>query len=464
MNSIFTKIYEQNPWFMDFRNIHEDVHLARLNRYRYIWREKSFLEYHFEDGIYFLYGPRQIGKSTLLKMFIQDHITSENSTAFFYFNCDFLDSKKEIVELVEVYLSKIPKLNQRIYILLDEITSIHDGILGVKFLVDSGKSKNITYILSGSSSVNIKKTGEYLPGRRAKGIDFVLIPLSFSDFLNLQYTWIPSFIENINDQNREKKYYELTSEINLPDLFDDYLMCGGIPRVINEFYKNQEIDYEIQEIYKNWISSEVAKHNKKEYLIKIILNRISLSLGSTVSYNSFLQDAGIGSHNTVHDYLDFLENAYIINQLYHFDFHQQKVQYRKNKKIYFIDSYIGHMIDWWVNSRVKLNSDFIKNNLLASRIVENVVFNNLKRIHGEDLYFYRNNFEIDFVSKNNWMIEVKYQNKIIKEDYSHLTKLNKKFKIIVVSKNDLFYDHPIDIIPVAFFLLIQKRLLNHYHT
>jgi predicted AAA+ superfamily ATPase len=461
MARFLSQIYEQNPWFKDYGNINSDVHLNRLKKYPFIWHESSFLNHSFSDGVYFVYGIRQIGKTTHLKMFIEKNLNSYNAHNYFYFNCDFLESKREIVELVEEYLTHFADRSRRVFIILDEITSIPDSVLAIKYLVDAGKYKNMTYILSGSSSVNVKKTGEYLPGRKGKGIDFVFYPICFYDFLEMQNPGIKDAILQISPDNIERKYYELVSEFPLSEKFDNYLVCGGIPRIINEFYmNNKEIDYEILEIYKSWITSEVIKNGKKEYIVKILLNRILNSITSSVSYNAFLQDAGIGSHNTVHDYLEFLESAFIIKQLYHFDFSQKKVNYRKNKKIYFIDPFVFHLADWWLNSRSKLSVAFLQNNILKSRLIENVVFNHLFKSWGNDVFFYRNNYEIDFLDRSHWMVEVKYRDRVVKEDFTYLSKIKTSYNKIVPSKNDLILGDDVKVIPVDFYLLLQEQK-NH---
>ncbi|UCH96197.1 MAG: ATP-binding protein [Candidatus Aminicenantes bacterium] len=460
MARFLNQIYEQNPWFKHHQNIDSDVHLERLKKYPYVWQETSFLNHPFADGVYFVYGIRQIGKTTHLKMLIKNNLHHHNAHNYFYFNCDFLDSKQDVVELVEEYLTHFADLSNRVFVILDEITSIPDSVLAIKYLIDSGKYKNITYILSGSSSVNIKKTGEYLPGRKGKGVDFIFYPLSFYDFMEMRKPGLKDVMHQVSPDTMERKYYEVISDFPLSETFDSYLVCGGIPRLINEFYMNDKnIDYEILEIYKSWIISEIIKNGKKEYIVKILLNRILESITSSVSYNAFLQDAGIGSHNTVHDYLDFLENAFIIKQVYHFDFFQKKVNYRKNKKIYFIDPFVSHLVDWWLNSRSKLSVDFLQSSILKSRIVENVVFNHLFKLQGNEVFFYKNNYEIDFVDRNDRMVEVKYRNKIVKEDFTNLSKIKTNRDKIVLSKNDFIFSDDVKVIPVDFYLLMAKKYI-----
>jgi predicted AAA+ superfamily ATPase len=458
MAQFLDKIYAQNPWFKSSEEINNDINIVKLNQEKYIWDEKIFLNHDFQDGVYLIFGLRQIGKTTHLKRLFKNKMTVNDRNNFFYFNCDYLDTKKEIIDLVEEYLANFPDLEKRIYIALDEISSVKDSIIAVKYLIDSGKYRNISYLLTGSSSINIKKTGEYLPGRRGQGVDFNFQPLSFHDFFLLIYPQFEQFISDINQANIEKMYSQLKHEINLESIFDMYLTCGGIPKVINEYTEKRSIDISMFDIYKDWIVSEIAKSDKREYLCRIMFERILNSLSSDVSYNSFIQDANIGSHNTVYDYIYFMENVFILTQLYHFDYHRKKVNYRKNKKIYFNDPFIIWIIDKWVNAKSIQDFNYLNNPVHKSQIVENIIANELHSKFDGILYYYKNRYEIDFVNKD-MILEVKYQNKIIPDDFSHIQKIRGYNKKILATRNDLLILPDILIIPAVYFLLIKKMLI-----
>ena len=76
------KIINQNPWLLDIDNIQDDIHLKRLKKYKLIYHEDNFLKHKFEDGVYIVTGPRQIGKSTHLKMLIANKINAKNHKNF----------------------------------------------------------------------------------------------------------------------------------------------------------------------------------------------------------------------------------------------------------------------------------------------------------------------------------------------------------------------------------------------
>lgn len=455
MDSLLEKIYSQNPWINDAEAIHRDIHLEKLQDVKHVWRENEFLQHTFTDGVYMVYGQRQVGKTTHLKLLLQKKITGANHKNFLYFNCDFLDSKQEIVSLVESWLNHVPNKKQRMFIALDEITSVKDSILGIKYLVDNYGLKDLSYILTGSSSVNIKKTGEYLPGRRGKGRDFIFNPLSFSDFVGIQYPGLKKIDISSGEKTIVSRYHEIISEIDLDVLFAKYLHCGGIPFVMNEFLATGTISADTFEIYRSWLSSEIAKHDKKEYIVKTVFNRALQSLSSEVSYNAILQEAGVGSHNTIHDYLAFLHDSFFITQVYHFDISRCTVNYRKNKKLYFNDPFIIWLADYWLNSRVNQDFGMLRHEVVKSQIVENAVANHLTRLTNGDMYYYKNSYEIDFVNRS-LLVEVKYRKKVVAQDYRHISKMTGKHKKYVLTKNDIRKDGDVWLLPVAYMLCGQQ--------
>lgn len=450
--SYLEKIIKQSPWLTDIKKIETDVHLTRLKHFPLIYHEKSFLDYKFHDGVYIVTGPRQIGKSTHLKLFIQQQLNEHNKHSFLYFNCDLLDSKQDIVNCVEEYLTQFPS-KQRRYIFLDEITSVKDSFLAIKYLVDSGHEKNLTYVLTGSNTISIKKTGEYLPGRRSKGIDFHFTPLSFKQYLQLLY---PKLDFTFSTEIKEKDYLLLKESLNLTKLLNDYLKTGGFPRVINEFFMQKNISDDIFTIYRSWLTSEIAKAERKEHIAKLILERCLFSLSSEVSYNAFAQDSGVGSHNTIYDYLDFFTNAYVVSQIFHFDIHQKMVNYRKNKKIYFNDPFIYAVIEAWLSGKPRQDYNYLEHPEDKSKLIENLVYLKLKETN-KDVYFYKGDNEIDFIC-DEYAVEVKYQNRISVADYQFLAK--QSGKKLLVTKNIFKQEKDVLLLPIEFFLLCDLSLAS----
>lgn len=449
------KIYYQNPWFRDENGFKKDNDLNKLNAFAYIWRKNDFLDHNFADGVYLCFGPRQIGKTTHMKWLLRDLPPAIPMTNRFYFNCDFLSKKEELIELLITYLENVREKSNQTYIVIDEISSIPDAIIAIKFMIDQGYHQKTTFILTGSSSVNIRKTGEYLPGRRGKGIDFKFHPLSFKDFTKLLFPEIipeQEGLKKLSVKELEAFYLEWQSKVDFLKLFDDYLICGGIPRVINEFQMKRTISSEVFDTYRNWIVSEIAKSDRKEYICKVILDRILISLTSDISYNAIIQDTGVGSHNTAHDYIDFLSSAFIIDQLFHYDLNKKKINYRKNKKLYFYDPFILWVVDHWLKAKNIVDFSALDDPILKSRIVENACYCNLRPSEEKNLHFYRDKVEIDFVHLNN-LFEVKYQNRIQRADLPALMSAPDTFQKWVLCNNSFLQFDQIRVLPAALYFL-----------
>ncbi len=455
MTNLLEKIYASNPWFENESLIENDLHIKELAESKYIFLNLEFLDHKFTDGVYIVTGPRQIGKTTHLKLLIKQKIESTKKTNFLYFNCDLLETKEDVVDLVETYLKNFPA-KKRMFIMLDEITSVKDSILGIKYLIDKGIKKNITYILTGSSTIEIKKTGEYLPGRRGKGIDFHFAPVSFKDFIKIQYDEVT--FEKSTKESLEKYYARIKNKIPLTKKLNDYFFCGGIPRIINEYIKKKEIGLENLNLYRDWIISEIAKNGKRENVSKQILSRITSSITSDISYNSFAQDSGIGSHNTVYEYLNFLEDAFIVSQIYNYNYSQKKINLRKNKKIYLNDPFLFSLFAWWLDGKIPDAKSILKDSILKSRIAENLAFLHLKRMF-QEVYFSRDKEEIDFICGQKFAFEVKFQNKIARDDYRGLLKFGgNKF---IITKNNFDINGEIKLLPLELFLLTKEVSPTH---
>ena len=179
---------DQNPWWRNPLSIEEDRHIA-------IWKNSRVpsdprVRYRFKwdrDAIYTLRGPRQVGKTTLLKQMIRDLLSKVDSKRVFYHTCDLVDNPKNLTDVVAGYVDAVRvDTKERLFIFLDEISSIRDWQRGIKHLVDVGKMQNTTAILTGSHTIDIKRAIEKLPGRRGEvddAIDKILIPMKFSEYV-----------------------------------------------------------------------------------------------------------------------------------------------------------------------------------------------------------------------------------------------------------------------------------------
>ncbi|MFT4305088.1 MAG: ATP-binding protein [Candidatus Woesearchaeota archaeon] len=419
-----------NKWWENKSFIEDDKHIKDLNNFKFIYKSK-LLDYNFiKNNVYTIRGPRQIGKTTFLKLFIKDKLKNNDPKSIFYWSCDNLNNYNDIIKLINDYSdyceihNSIPK-----YILIDEITSIKDWQKAIKFIIDNAIVKDICFILTGSNIIDLKKGTEKLPGRRGKdGKDLFFFPLNFKEYVKLVDN---NFYEKYKKDSLNKLYYNSNK---LKILFKKYLITGGIPLVINEYENNKFIPNYIYELYYSWIIGDILKEGKNEQTLKEIIKSIIQTYTTPISWDSLAKKSSIKSHLTISDYIELLSNLLVLFPIYFKDINQNKILYYKNKKIFFYDLFI---INIFLN---KLNLK-----LDESKIVEGIVASELKRKNlFEELHYTKIKKETDFVF-NKTGIEVKYQNKINKIDF-----LNKKYfnKFYIISKD--IYEK--EIIPIYLYL------------
>lgn len=444
----------QNPWWQTKEKIEKDDKLLEFHRAKYRYYPKEILGLGLAPSdIHLLTGPRQTGKSTAVKLLIEKLLKREiPPRAILYYNCDALSSKKDVIDLVTAYFGLGPQ--KTYYLFLDEISSVSDWPYAVKWLADAGMLKKTALLLTGSSSINLKKSGEFLPGRRGKGRDLNLLPVSFSQFLALKYPEIekvefqPSRISFLNSQ-----VSALT--INLEQEYQKFLKSGGFLRIIN---KGEEPERE-NELYLGTLRSEIFKAGKKEENMRQVLQKIISSLGSETSYSNIAEEAELGSKNTAADYLSFLKDSFFLSEVQFFDIPQKRVRLKKNKKFYPLDPYFFWLFQGFITGNLDFSAFYplYRSEREEGRLAEAFVASELVKA-GRRFFFYKGKKEIDFyLPEERLGLEVKYQRKITGEDWRGLAEAERK---IVLSKSVLEKRGEVLILPVFLWAAFAKEFLS----
>ncbi|MCQ1535701.1 ATP-binding protein [Methanosarcina sp. KYL-1] len=484
----------QNPWWKNPAAIRDDEKLKKIKDSILKWSPRLLSELKFDrDRIYTLRGPRQVGKTTLVKLIIRELLAkTEHSQSIFYFTCDLVADEKELFEVLNLYLNWVAAFKlERKYIFLDEISSVRDWEKGLKYIADTGALKNSTVVLTGSHSIDIKNSIERLPGRRGEGegtLDKIFFPMKFSEYAETLNPDLKQFME-ANGLTEGPKRQEILSTLlegraspllslllvyqsELDRLFDQYLITGGIPRAINEFFSKNKIDSSIYEIYIQSLIGDLARWNIPEMPVKQVLRSISGKLTTQVSWRSITDETDIGAHVTVQKYVTALEDSFVLNVLYPLDLPKKTASFKKEKKIYFQDPFIFHALHTWASG---LTDYFESANLYLnspetrSKLVESVFHSHLVRFMYEkypsdvfsphDCIFYLKTKggkkEVDFVLKTNGNqllgIELKYQSQINSSDYRGLTAFERG---ILVSKNKYDFNGKYATVPISILLLL----------
>lgn len=497
--SIPIEMMDQNPWWRKPEDILQDRRIVALANSKVCWVPR--IKHTFDlnaDAVYTLRGPRQVGKTTLLKDMIRDLIDQKVSPRnIFYFTCDLIDNPKALADTITAYLETVrPDKKQRAYLFIDEISSVKDWQRAIKFLADKGSLSLTTLILTGSHTLDIKKASEKLPGRRGETkdlLDKVMLPMKFSEYAETLNDDVRETIREqrmLSWQNRQDVFLELLkgeipSEIKelsflskeLKILFQNYLLTGGIARVADAYLKHHEISENIYKTYVDVVLGDLAKWGKRETYLRQVISRVLETTGNPIGWNTLRQGTDIASHNTVAEYIDTLSDSFVLHYMHCFDTNRNMPAYQKEKKVYFTDPFFLHAMRAWISGKKPFEStlEFLENPEKVGALVEGIAADHMVRLSfrlceqkqlfcSEDAVMYwrgKKDREVDFILKQSLpkpvAIEVKYQPSITSRDLFGVIdfkKVTDSPNAIILSKETLEVRGNVTIIPIWLFLLI----------
>jgi predicted AAA+ superfamily ATPase len=365
----------------------DDPHLRDFKNAPFQWNWPCFEEMKStlktnrgqRGGIHVLRGPRQVGKTTLIKKLIDEVWTADLSgPRTIFVQGDWIFDFRELDVLIRPYLLGAQPRAE--WVVIDEVTFIDEWQRALKGWYDAGIGRTVHFVLTGSNAFDLMKAAELLPGRRGFGRDYVLLPMAFREYVSV----IGSILSTISEK----------------DLFFTYLKTGGFPNAIREFLQTSKME-EAEQIYLTWIRGDILKAGKSDQLLRELCSAILQTTMTPVGLDGLRERSGIGSHNTVRDYLDTLVSAFVINEVQNIDPHRWRISARKNRKYYFRDPLIQRVMMAWAGFEVMRPEG-----VLAS-FCESVVAEDFARRQIRFGYFRgQQQREVDFVSKD-LCVEVK---------------------------------------------------------
>ena len=135
-------------------------------------------------------------------------------------------------------------------------------------------------------------------------------------------------------------------------------------------------------IYKDIITRYAIR---RERLVRELVNIFITNITAQFTYNSLKKTLGLANAITVKEYTTYLGNSYLFFELQKLELSVKK-QLIAPKKIYVADTAFSHI----------LSASFLEN---KGRVLENIVFIELKR-KNKEVYYYADKNECDFMVKS----------------------------------------------------------------
>lgn len=324
-----------------------------------------------------LYGPRQVGKTTLLHDFLH--------TSDLKYKLDTGDSIKmrEVFGSSDIGLIKEYSASYEL-IAIDEAQRIPGIGQGLKILVDH--LPGIKVIATGSSSFELaNQIGEPLTGRK---VTLTLFPVSQ---LELRGLYNP---------------YELKDKLG------EWLVFGGYPEVVIATNRSEKIRI-LEELVASYLLKDILEMErvKSSRIILDLLRLLAFQIGNEVSFAELSGQLGIDS-KTAARYIDLLEKSFVIYQVRGFSRNLRK-EITKKSKYYFYDLGIRNAIISNFNELTVRNDlgnlweNFIFMERLKKRVYQNISAN---------AYFWRtwDQKEIDLIEEREGKLfgyEIKWKEK-----------------------------------------------------
>ena len=400
--------------------------------YRAMYVDK-IMAYADTPFVKILTGVRRCGKSTILKMIMQELETKRNvlPERIVSYRFDSMEYEDMTAKQMFIELKKRLSKDGRTYFFLDEMQEIKGWEKVVNSLA-SDYDVDI-YITGSNSRMMSSEISTYLTGRY---VSFRIYTLSFTEYL--------LFKSSYAEVDEPKK--ELVNFIRL----------GGFPATHLQKYTQDEVYTIVRDIYNSTIFSDIVKRNQVrkidqlERVVKYTFNNVGNTF-SAKSISDYLKSEKRKLDNeTVYSYLEKLEKAYLLHRCSRYDLRGKEIL-KTQEKFYLADTSLRYSV-------LGYNSDTVASSL------ENVVYLELCR-RGYDVQIGKTpDGEIDFVAtkQNNKLYvqvtqEIKSE-KTEKREYERLLEIRDNYPKYVLTTDDFSGGNYLGIktMHIADFLLSQE--------
>ncbi len=381
-----TLFYQYNPWWDSGYTPPEQISRPLLEIQLFQWIDNP--------AVILLTGLRRTGKTTLLKC-LADHLINtkdiKKEKVFYLSMDDYQLQSYSIIDIIDEY-RKLHRLayEEKIYLLLDEITYKENFRLQFKNLYDKGNCK---IFASSSSASALRDQKGSLTGRERI---LEVHPLDFNEYLRFSNIQLKKADEGLLEAH-----------------FEDYMQMGGMP----EYVLTKDRTYLTELVNDILYKDIIAFHKiKSPEMIRDYFALLMERVGKQISLNKIAHILGI-SPDSAKRYLSLFVDCYLIYLIPR----QGKLNEMllSPKKVYAVDLGIRNLITGFRDK---------------GAVFENLVFHTIRS--QSPRYIYQNGIELDFITEEGVLIESKY-GRILNEKQEALFKsLKAKEKKIISGYRD----------------------------
>lgn len=382
-----------------------------VERKLYLDKIKSFVDV---DLIKIITGIRRCGKSYFFKLiinFLIENGVNEENILLIDLELPKFNHIKTREQLDEIVLEFLEEHHDKTYLFFDEIQNVSQWEISINGYF---KLSNVDIYITGSNSKLLsKELATFLTGRY---ISIEMYPFSFNEFID--------FKEELN----QKAFFENEFNTDIENYFDEYISYGGLPVTIDT--KNHK-EITLKDLYSSILLHDIVERYEIRNIglfsriTKFILENIG-NLISAHSIYTYLKHEKINiTKSTIYNYLEYLQNAYILSKVTREDLTSKK-EISGSEKFYVMDQGF-------------FKSQIEEKQLNIGRILENIVYLELLRNDCKVTVCTINNYEIDFVCKKDnkkFYIQVAYHlydEKIIDREFRPLKQVDDNYQKYVLT-------------------------------
>lgn len=370
-------------------------------------------------------GIRRCGKSYLIFKIFQDYLISNGVDESHIITIELDQRKNKIYRDPDSILDYIDSLivdQDQYYILLDEVQMLKEFEEVLNSLLHIA---NVDVYVTGSNSKFLSK--DIITEFRGRGDEIHIYPLCFKEFMQVY----------------EGDIYHGWAE---------YVIYGGLPLTVTMKTEEQKINY-LSRLFEETYIKDIIERNRVEKIQELndLISILASAIGSLTNpskieatFKSVIQSNV--SLNTIRQYIEYLKDAFIINEANRYD-----VKGRR---------YIGTPLKYYFEDVGLRNARLGFRQVEENHLMENIIYNELKmrgfqvdvgvvqkRKHDEDGKHKKKQLEIDFVANlgsQRYYIQSAFRlpdREKEEQEKASLRNVNDSFKKIIIVKDIIKVTH-----------------------